>query len=71
MLWEDRVQAWLDNEVTKAFFLDVERDIRSLQQELDDAEELPSIYRLQGMRRALKGVLDMPKDGIPPLTDEE
>lgn len=66
MLWEDKVEEWRADEVTKAFFADVSRDIEGLTNTLVEEDKAETIMRLQGMLRALKGVLGMPEDGITP-----
>lgn len=64
MLWEDKVEAWRTNEVTEAFFASVQCDIYELTAALIMEEDTHKMMRLQGMIRALKGVADMPDDGI-------
>lgn len=65
MPWADKVDEWRANEVTKAFMGEVEEDIAGLIAVLVQSDEPVKIYRLQGMIRALRGVVDMPsKDGI-------
>ena len=67
MLWPDKVEAWKADEVTKAFLLDIEKDVKRLMELLWKEDLTPyEACRLQGMIRALKGVLDIPDlDGIP------
>lgn len=65
MLWEDKVDEWLAHPVTKVFFQDVERDIQRLNRALVEEDDPTKIFRLQGMVRALIGVMDMPEDGLP------
>lgn len=64
MLWEDKVKAWQSDEVTKAFFSDIEQDIDSLTMTLIATDDINTMLRLQGMIRSLRGVVDMPEDGI-------
>lgn len=70
MLWEDKVAAWREDPVTKAFFLDISNDIENLTMTLISTEEKDMMLRLQGMLRALQGVVDMPEDGIENPYDE-
>lgn len=67
MLWQDKVVAWKEDEVTKAFLSDIENDVERLTELLWKEDHTPSeVCRIQGMIRALKGVLDIPDlDGIP------
>lgn len=64
MLWEDKIKAWQSDEVTKAFFSDIEQDIDSLTRTLIATDDINTMLRLQGMIRSLRGVVDMPEDGI-------
>lgn len=65
MLWEDKVREWRASPVTKAFFAEVGEDLGALQEALVKEADPYQMMRLQGMCRALVGVLDMPeKDGI-------
>ena len=64
MLWEDKVKAWQSDEVTKAFFSDIEQDIDSLTRTLIATDDINTMLRLQGMIRSLRGVVGMPEDGI-------
>lgn len=68
MLWEDKVKAWQSDEVTKAFFSDIEQDIDSLTRTLIATDDINTMLRLQGMIRSLRGVADMPEDGIEDST---
>ena len=72
MLWEDRVKVWQSDEVTKAFFSDIEQDIDSLTRTLIATDDINTMLRLQGMIRSLRGVVDMPEDGIKdPIAKKE
>ena len=64
MLWEDKVAAWKADEVTKAFFAEIKVDIMRLTDALIEATDPDKICRIQGMIRSLRGVVDMPEDGI-------
>lgn len=64
MLWEDKVEKWRNDAVTKAFFSDIVRDVEGLTSTLVAEDKVETIMRLQGMVRALQGVLNMPEDGI-------
>lgn len=72
MPWVDKVKAWKEDEVTKAFFSDIENDISNLLSALVETDDTTTMLRLQGMLRALKGVMGMVEDGIDePLTEKE
>ena len=71
MPWEDKVAEWQSYEVTKAFMDEVAEDLTSLQQQLIESDDPTQVRLLQGMCRALMGVLGMPQDGIKPLTMSE
>lgn len=71
MPWEDKVAEWQSDEVTKAFMDEVAEDLANLQQQLIESDDLTQVRLLQGMCRALMGVLGMPQDGIKPLTMSE
>lgn len=64
MRWEDKIREWQLLDVTKAFFEEIVKDLTDLQDALVKEAEPYQMMRLQGMCRALRGVLDMPKDGI-------
>ena len=70
MPWADKVDEWLSSDVTKSFFRDIEEDIHKLTQQLVNEDDSSELYRLQGMVRALQGVLGMPDDGIIEHTEE-
>lgn len=66
MLWDDKVKNWLQNEVTLAFFAELKADECQLLDTLRDTDNLHTILRVQGMLRAIKGVIALPEtDGIP------
>lgn len=69
--WEDKVAEWQSDEVTKAFMDEVAEDLTNLQQQLIESDDPIQVRLLQGMCRALMGVLGMPQDGIKPLTKSE
>ena len=71
MRWEDKVREWQASEVTKAFFAEVMGDFGDLQEALVKEADPYQMMRLQGMCRALKGVLDMPTDGINDPNEKE
>ena len=71
MLWVDKVREWQASEVTKAFFAEVMEDFGDLQEALVKEADPYQMMRLQGMCRALKGVLDMPTDGINDPNEKE
>ena len=71
MLWADKVREWQASEITKAFFAEVMEDFRDLQEALVKEADPYQMMRLQGMCRALKGVLDMPTDGINDPSEKE
>ena len=71
MRWEDRVREWQASEVTKAFFAEIREDFGDLQEALVKEVDPYQMMRLQGMCRALKGVLDMPTDGINDPSEKE
>ena len=71
MLWADKVREWQASEVTKAFFAEVMEDFGDLQEALVKEVDPYQMMRLQGMCRALKGVLDMPTDGINDPNEKE
>lgn len=65
MLWEDKVENWRNDEVTKAFLNELRCDLEELNAKLINASDPTEIWRLQGMCRAYQAVLDIPeKDGI-------
>lgn len=65
MLWEDRVENWKKDIVTKAFFADMENDLQQLIELLINEEDQIKVYKLQGMIAAIRGVIGAPNDGIP------
>lgn len=65
MLWEDKVEAWKKHPVTKSFFEEIHLDTEQLKQALVKEDDLTKMYRIQGMLRALGGVVDILTDGIP------
>lgn len=71
MLWADKVREWQASEVTKAFFAEVMEDFGDLQEAFVKEVDPYQMMRLQGMCRALKGVLDMPTDGINDPSEKE
>lgn len=65
MHWQDRVEEWCKDVVTKQFFADIKADIETLNEELlADETDYKKVLKLRGMIASLRGVLDMPKDGI-------
>lgn len=71
MRWGDKVREWQASEVTKAFFAEIREDFGNLQEALVKEVDPYQMMRLQGMCRALKGVLDMPTDGINDPSEKE
>lgn len=73
MLWDEKVEEWLQNEVTKAFFKEMMEDRDSLMATLVFTTlSQEDIYTVRGMIRAIQAVLDAPtKDKIKPLEEEE
>lgn len=65
MPWQDKVEEWCNDPVTKQFFAEIRLDIGGLTERmLADETPYEDVLKIRGMVAALRGVLDMPKDGI-------
>lgn len=66
MLWEDKVEAWKELEVTIAFFAELKKDLEGLKESLVKESSYETILRIQGIARATLAIIELPdRDGIP------